>query len=123
MNENSRYRNPESVRIENLRKEQERLSYEARQRAEEPTPQELKERQRAHKAETLRRLLAKSYSDKPKEWREARLRRLLGLPEPVKRTAPAPIRTKTPAIYGAINQRIARSFGLEIGQNSPITYR
>ena len=34
-----------------------------------------------------------------------------------------PIRAKTPAIYGAINKRIAEGYGIEMDRGSEIQYR
>ena len=118
MNEqNANLRNPESNRQQKLFEERERSTWEAYKNAQNPTPKPLKERIMKYRAGVLRKLIEEANPDKSASWKEARLRSLLGLPEPVKaRQAPTQeekIPAHLKAAMKAANERIARRFGIK----------
>lgn len=81
------------------------------------------------RAEILQGLIDRMHPDESKEWKEAHLRSLLGIPDqkqhiskPVR--AVVPVRKKsTPALYEKINKRIAANFGIELLKGNQIQYR
>lgn len=126
--------NPEQARLAALFQERERMTWEQHKKEQAPTPAELKERQKAHRAEQLRLFLMRNYPHETKTEQEAHLRRLLGDPEPVKRPAkaarsaqirkPAPAKkVPVPVLYAERNKRIAAGFGRDLPAGSPLQYR
>lgn len=126
--------NPEQARLAALFQERERMVWEQHKKEQAPTPAELKERQKAHRAEQLRLFLMRNYPNESAAEAEAHLCRLLGDPEPVKRPAkaarsaqirkPAPAKmAPVPVLYAKMNKRIAAGYGLELPAGSPLQYR
>lgn len=115
MNEHNPFRNPESIRLEQVRKEQEQHSLQGRKLAEiaEATPRKVENR-----AEIIRIVVDKAHPDRPKEWREARVKELLGVPaadpvrKPVKK-ATKEDRAKLEKLYKDINKRMAAFYGVK----------
>lgn len=81
-------RNPESIRLEKVREEQNRLNLKAYQMNRDAKPRKMPEQLRR---ETLLRLIERTNPDKPVSWKRQRLQELLG-EQPAKKPAPAPIR-------------------------------
>lgn len=107
MYEHNPLRNPESIRIEQLRKDQEQHALQARKLAEIETPRKVENR-----AEIIRFIVDRAHPNRSKEWREARVKELLGVPaadsarKPVKKATKAD-RAKLDTINKEINKRIA----------------
>ena len=115
----NRHRNPEWVRQETLFKERERLTLEGYHKRQEEASDLLKQRKDKHRVEVLRGLIKRANPDKPASWKEARLRSMLGLPDPIKRTptvqkkATTPTPARVAAQMKAYNLHRARQFGIK----------
>lgn len=107
---NEKNMNPEQIRQQEVFKERERITREAYYNAQNPTPEPIKERLMKHKAGVLRKLVDEANPGKPEKWKEARLRSLLGLPEP-KQAKPVPATVRT--AFNVINERIAKHYGIK----------
>lgn len=117
-------RNPESIRLEKVREEQNRLNLKAYQMNRDAKPRKMPEQLRR---EALLRLIERTHPDKPVAWKRQRLQELLG-GQPAKKPAPAPIWKKSTPLPAEIRERvcarnkeIAARFGIKEPGN--IQYR
>ena len=122
----TRYANPEQIRLEeNFRKRQE-LTRRLHDAQQETTPADIQERLDNYKFKTAFYAVLRANPGRTKEWCAKRTRELLGLPEPVKRTAArATVKpAKTPILYRHWNAATAAAFNITTSEDAgAIQYR
>ena len=119
-------RNPEQIRLEELRKTREDATRRARESGQEATPADIKERLAQHKYKTAFYAVLRANPGMDKQAAAKRTRELLGLPDPVKRMAARATTTpaKTPILYRHWNAATAAAYNIETSEDATaIQYR